>query len=654
MKASLLALVLLFTSVNSFAQEFDFDTKSKWQDKPVIHTVSPKFTAASAVGILDDRSIEYVIEKENIYIKSIFHKIVHINDDKGIEMFNRIYISLYRGSEIVDIKARTILKDGKVIDLPASKVKEIEEDGRAYKLFAMEGVEKGSEVEYTYTMKRPMNPFGLEIFQASNIPYEKVQFTLIAPDHLRFLVKGYNGFLISPDSVINEKRIVVGYDTNVEQLEDEKYAVTNPYLKRVQFKLDYNLASSSVEKMYTWKDFAKRAFNAYTTYNSKEEKALDKLAEQIDLAKATSEAEKILLIEDYVKSNFNIDEKMSGEDVEALDKVAKTRNTNRDGSVRMFAALFDRLGVNYQIVFASDRSEFPIDEEIENWNAVDNMIFYFPKTGKYMSPMSVEFRYPYIPPYLTGIKGLFLKSTVIGSFKTAIPVFNNVGMEPYEEHAINMEAVVKFDATLDTLLVSSKQILKGYGAAPYRPIYTFLPKDKQDEANITIIKAVANSNNITNVTVENHQLKDYFNNKPLVIGADIKSTELLEKAGNKILFKLGEIIGPQAEMYQEKPRQLPIELDYPHVLERKISFEIPEGYVVKNLKDLNFNISFKKGENISMGFLSEYSVSGNVVTINVSEIYKDLKYPITEFENFKEVINAAADFNKVVLVLEKK
>jgi hypothetical protein len=654
MKASLFALILSLASFYSHAQEFDYSLKNNWQDTPAIHTVSSKFISSSAVGILDDRSLEYVIDKGNIYIQSVFHKIVHINDDKGIEMFNRIYIPMYRGSEIVEIKARTILKNGKVIDLPASKIKEIEEDGRTFKLFAMEGVEKGSEVEYTYTLKRPMNPFGLEIYQGSNVPYEKVQFTLISPDHLQFLVKGYNGFMVSKDSLIGDKKIIVGYATDVEQLEDEKYAVTSPYLKRVQYKLDYNLASSNVEKMYTWKDFAKRAFNAYTTYNAKEEKALDKLAEQINLATATSEAEKILLIEDYVKSNFNIDEKISGEDVEALDKVVKTRNTNRDGSIRMFSYLFDRLGVNYQIVFAADRSEFPIEEEIENWNAVDDIVFYFPKTGKYMAPMSVEFRYPYIPPYLTGIKGLFLKSTVIGSYKTAIPAFNIVGMEPYEEHAINMEAVVKFDATLDTLVISSKQILKGYGAAAYRPIYTFLPKDKQDEASMTIIKTVANSDDITNVKIENSDLKDYFNNKPLIIGADIKSTELLERAGNKILFKIGEIIGPQAEMYQEKPRQLPIELDYPHVLERKINFEIPDGYIVKNLDDLNFNISFKKGENISIGFLSGYTIKDNVVTVSISEIYKDLKYPISEFENFKKVINAAADFNKVTLVLERK
>ena len=40
--------------------------------------------------------------------------------------------------------------------------------------------------------------------------------------------------------------------------------------------------------------------------------------------------------------------------------------------------------------------------------------------------------------------------------------------------------------------------------------------------------------------------------------------------------------------------------------------------------------------------------------VDVMETYAQLRYELSEFETFKKVINAAADFNKVVLVLEKK
>jgi len=55
-----------------------------------------------------------------------------------------------------------------------------------------------------------------------------------------------------------------------------------------------------------------------------------------------------------------------------------------------------------------------------------------------------------------------------------------------------------------------------------------------------------------------------------------------------------------------------------------------------------------------MGFNSSYQVEGNVVKITILEEYRRTYYPLSQFEDFKKVINAAADFNKVALVLEKK
>ena len=57
---------------------------------------------------------------------------------------------------------------------------------------------------------------------------------------------------------------------------------------------------------------------------------------------------------------------------------------------------------------------------------------------------------------------------------------------------------------------------------------------------------------------------------------------------------------------------------------------------------------------VTHGFVSSYKVVNNVLEVYVLEVYRELKYPLNEFETFKKVINASADFNKIVLVLEKK
>ncbi|WP_153798398.1 DUF3857 domain-containing protein [Foetidibacter luteolus] len=646
------ACLLAAYAVN--AQRYTYSPLTRWQEKPVLHSIADSFKTESAVAILDERKIHYRKEDKDMFVYTTYHKIIKINDDKGIEMFNKIYVPVYYNAAIQDIKARTLTAGGKLYTLTEDKIKEIEEDERRYKLFALDGVEKGAEVEYSYSIKKPLSVFGIEIFQDGSLPVQEAVFTLIAPNHLKFDAKGYNGFNVSADSVIGEERFIDGNAANIPTLEDEKYSMRDKYLKRVEYKLSYNLSNNSDVRLYTWKEFAKKAYGVYTTRTPKEQKAVDGLFSKMKIADG-DEAHTILAVEDYVKTNFNIDKKLISEDGDDLEKIIRTKACNDGGSLRLLTALYDKLNINYQIVFASSRGDYPLDEELENWNRIDDMLLYFPGTKKYISPVSVELRYPYISPVLAGGRGLFLKTLSIGNLKTAIGSFGDIAMEPFEEHAINLQASLRFNESLDTLLITSKQILKGYGATSYRPIYVFLPKDKQDEATKEIIKSVGGeSTDVSNIKIENTLLPDYFDNKPLIIGGDIKSADMMERAGNKVLLKIGEIIGPQVQMYQEKPRQLPVELPYPHVLQRTVQLQIPDGYSIKNLKDADMDISYKDGDTVTMGFTSTAKQNGQQVEIIINETYRNLTYPLSQFEDFKKVINAAADFNKVVFVLEKK
>jgi hypothetical protein len=113
-------------------------------------------------------------------------------------------------------------------------------------------------------------------------------------------------------------------------------------------------------------------------------------------------------------------------------------------------------------------------------------------------------------------------------------------------------------------------------------------------------------------------------------------------------------IGPQVEMYQEKPRQEPIDMDFAHVEERKIEFIIPKGYTISNPDDLKINETYKENGELTMGFVTDYDIKGNMLSIHIMEQYRRTLYPINQFEQFRKIINASSDFNKVVLVLEKK
>jgi len=125
----------------------------------------------------------------------------------------------------------------------------------------------------------------------------------------------------------------------------------------------------------------------------------------------------------------------------------------------------------------------------------------------------------------------------------------------------------------------------------------------------------------------------------------VKANELLENAGSKILVKIGDIIGPQTEMYQEKTRQFPMQVAYTHTLERNIEFTVPDGYIVKNPGDLAIDDVYKENGEVTMA--SPLRIRPKAIPSGSSHgaIPEDL-LSLAEYENFKKVINASADFNK--------
>ena len=57
---------------------------------------------------------------------------------------------------------------------------------------------------------------------------------------------------------------------------------------------------------------------------------------------------------------------------------------------------------------------------------------------------------------------------------------------------------------------------------------------------------------------------------------------------------------------------------------------------------------------VSCKFHSEYKIEGNKIIITINEFYSQIHYPLSQFEQYRSVVNAAADFNKVAILLQKK
>ncbi|HEU4471472.1 MAG TPA: DUF3857 domain-containing protein [Flavisolibacter sp.] len=639
-------LLLLLSQQSGFAQTTY--QKFQWQARPTIQKVSKEFENEAAVYMIDERINEYIVEKDGLYFYHTVHKIVHINNDKGIENFNKIYLPSGEGVTMVDVKARTILPDGKIIELDKQNIKDLKEDDNEYKIFAMDGLTKGCDVEYYFTLRQEPSFFGREVI-GSGLPVAKARFELITPAFLLFETKSFNQLPESKLSEEQEKRHHIIEDQNIAGMEEEGYSMYRASLKRVEFKLCYNKSRDPKNRLFTWNELAKKLHDIYTGINDKEKKKVRELLEETG-AQGT-DVQKATAIENYLKKNFITREDIPGDDSEDLIKVIKVKMASTKAMGKLFVTLFKEAGINFQIVLAGDRSDYLVDRNFENWNATKNFLLYLPSAKKFLAPTEMQYRYPWIPPTWAATNGLFCVTTTIGDFTTAVAEVKPIAMEDPALSFVNLDVTLRMEKE-DTLVLGVKQLYGGYAASNYRLPFNFMPADQQRDILKQMVKFGTNSENILSHSFENKEMEsDPY--KPFVINATVKSANLVEKAGDKLLVKIGELIGEQSQLYDEKERKTDIDVSFPHVLERSITFTLPEGYQPKNLSDLVISEVYKENDKETMGFSCNYTINGRELKITIRETYNRVIYPKAQYSQFKKVINAAADFNKVVLVLAK-
>jgi len=622
---------------------------------PQLHTVTNEFSSESAVFIKDARKLELVPVPKGIDFYSSYHKIIRVNDEKGIENFNKIYIPVSSYMELVEIKARAITPGNKIVEVTPDAIKDYKDENGEFKIFAVDGISKGSEIEYTYTVKRSPFFFGKEIVQA-RFPVQESSVEIISPSAIRFEAKSFNAKNEPAEEVDEEKnqRVIRFSAANVPSYTDEKYANVRPGLLQVQYKLSYTQNRGMNVRMFTWNELAKDVYSTYNEFSKKEKEVAKDLLKKADIKSAVTDEQKIKLIENYVKNNIKTGEDVEGEDFEDFNKIQRNKIATNKAISRLTCAMLQAAEVKYEVVVAANREEYLIERAFENWNHAQNLVLYLPTVKQYIAPASYLFRYPFIPPSWAGTNGLYCVPVEVGEMKSAMAEVKAIPMMPATRSHHDLETELSFNKTGDTVFVNTRHIHSGYDAAYYKAQFIFLPPDEQKKFLKEMALNSGKTETIISHELKNKELEVTDEDKPFIVDLKLASVDLVESAGSKLLLKVGECIGPQVEMYNERERQFDIEIDFPHFLNRKIVLNIPQGYKVKNPDDLKFNLSYNKGAKTGMAFISTWKQEGDKLIIEITEEYNQIKWPKTDYDNFVKVINAAADFNKVVLVLEKQ
>ncbi|KAA1243241.1 DUF3857 domain-containing protein [Aquimarina sp. RZ0] len=642
---------------NIFAQTKPVYEKYDWEKESVADIDVTDFQTKDIVAFKDKRIHEFCfLDKEGKLIEyALEHKILWLNSNDRIEEYNKVYLPYSASSEIVRNKARVITKDGKVIELDQSKVLTAKDDEtqRTYKYYALEGVEKGSFIEYFYVVKKYPSYTGHRVTLQTDYDKKNVEFDLYAPTNLIFQTKTYNGLPeIIKDTLIKDRNHWQLYLDTLSGVQQEEQAPYNAMTKFLIYKLKKNLANPAKE-LVSYSIASQNIYNViYPEIDKKTHAKVKKFIESIPDIKDKDLVKSIRTIENFVKSNMFVTD-VSREDLSTIATILDNKVANEQGVIKLYAAIFNELDIKHQIVLTSNRDVLKFDKNFEAFNFLQEYLIYFPKLKLYMSPSKRESRVGFPPGNLTDNYGLFIKKVSLGGFTSGVGSVKYIKPVNYDKTRYDLVMNVSFDTDdMTTTNLTMDRAMSGYYAIYIQPFMDVIKKDDKDEMLDGIIKSISENVEITNKKVYNDN-PEAFGSKPLRIVADLVSDAFVEKAGRKYLFKVGELIGPQQEMYQEKERKLPVENEFERSYSRKIIIEIPKGYQVLNPDDINITKSYSKDDEELFMFNSSYELKGNQLTISITERYNQNIINIDMYEAYRSIINSAANFNKVTLVLDQ-
>ncbi|MBK6776680.1 MAG: DUF3857 domain-containing protein [Flavobacteriales bacterium] len=592
-------------------------------------------------------------EGEDMVEYFLLHNSVFLRDAGAIEAENKVHANLNGVIDVVKVEARSIAPDGTVHKLAEEDFKRAEdEDGTgSYLYFAFEGLVPGSVVDYFYVFKRSPNMKGDGEALQVGAPIIKEDVHLLNPARLVYKAKGYSGV---PEPTIDTTETEIQHMRwdlkNVPGLENEPSANMGEATMRIAYKLD-RVPDRGIKDYSSYLNATKLYHNLiHQNLEPKPKKEVAALVKKMALPKGASEEEKVRLAEDYIKNNYQLVES-SAPELMLLESVLKNKACGDVGAMALTTAVLRELGVDYQVVVTSDRMRTPFDKDFESYQFLQEMALFLPSLNKYMDPTSQGLRLGYIPGECMDNYGLFIRNFAVGETLTGVGSVKYI--DPLPDNATVHDHIIT--ATLSPEADKCDLAFENYQTGYYASIqcfYHLLDDEKKKEVQQELVSYLLENGTVNELEAINGERK-LFGVEPFIIKGKVETRKFSASAGEKMLFKVGELIGPQVEMYAEKPRKLPVDDDYNRQFNRTIDIVIPAGWTVQNLADFTIDKHLDLDGKRQLNFTCAATLEGNVLKLKIEEYYRVSRIPLEHFEGYRTVVNAAADFNKLAVVLVK-
>ena len=634
------SIILIITFLNSFSQSYKI---IDWDDK----SVNLKSSDDDLQGIFSNHYIEYYKSKfsEDVYVYETHHmktKINKITDESN----NEILISKINVSEIIDVKSKVINNDS-IITYGFNQMKEMINTSTStenYNYYKIPGINEQDIVEIIYTVKKDFNFNGNKIIEES-YPILSSKFILIEND-FKSNIKIYNSYSSSViDTLFDGKKSKLINFKNLDATSDEQYST--PIANKIKVAYQCYENRDDISQTEYWNNLVQNVRELFfpisinpiadELFNELKSKKISIPFNEISVANA---------IDEYVKDNFTISDDENSK-LNDIEYILKNKISNDFSIIQVYSNLLKAAKIDYEVAISCNRYFLKFDPELFDPNQLREFIIYLPNSEKYISPNRIEYRVSEAPDDLIGNYGVFIDSNLDYYFSQITP-----SDESFSQ--IKKKIEVFIPKNLKKLKIKENRSFSGYWAIMNRNYVSFSENEETDFLVDYFTISGLNNKKVTNYAIDNFEISDNANNTPLTIKSTISTNDLVEQKNGLIYLNIGKVIGLQSNLFNADKRINEIEINFPNSYEYLIEVNIPKGYRIYDISELNKLKEYISVDgNISAKFNSSVSQSQDKLYINVNELYKELKYEKSRYQEFREVINAAASFYESSIVLEK-
>tara|TARA_B100001939_G_scaffold144915_1_gene125489 strand:+ start:3959 stop:5890 length:1932 start_codon:yes stop_codon:yes gene_type:complete len=639
-KFLLLKILLFAFYFNGISQSY---LNIKWDTGKIIKYPSE----TDLYGIFNNHYIEYFKSKfsEDVFIYDTHHLKTIINKINSLEQ-NDIIISKINITEIVDVRAKIISQDS-IINYGFDEIKKMinnSESDENYNYYKIPNIKEGDIVEVMYTVKKDFNFNGNKIIEQS-YPILLSKFILIENDfNSNIKIYNSNNSFVSDITYDGKKSKQIVFN-NLEATANEQYST--PIANKVKISYQCYENRDDISQTEYWKNLVQNVSQLFfPEVTSKKTKDILNKIKNNNIQIPWNEIKVATAIDEYVKSNFIItdDDNSKFNDIEYI---LENKISNDFSIIQVYSSLFKEANIEYEVAITCNRYFLKFDPRLFDPNQLREFLIFLPNQGKYISPNRFEYRISEAPEDLLGNYGIFIDKNLDYYFSE---------ITQFEEDFTQIRKNIEIDIpkNLNKIKIYETRSYSGYWAIVNRN-YVYLSENEKTDFLIDFFTINGLDNKKVNkYEIRNFDISNNAYNNPLLINSTITTSDLIEKKNGFAIFKIGKIIGLQSNLFEENKRINPIEISFPNSYNYSIEVNIPKGYRISGLSELNKSEEYISVDgNSSAKFISDAQIEGNKLTISIEEYYKELKYNKKRYQEFRNVINAAAKFYESSLILEK-